>query len=156
MVTAMGLAIRKSVTVKVPIEQAFDVFTRRIHTWWPLATHSIRAGRDEQAPEELHLELREGGRLYEKTGEEEGSWGTVLAYDPPWRIVLEWHVNPKNPPTEIEVTFTPDGEGTRVDLVHSGWERFASDGGETRASYAGENGWTAVLALFAEATAYSR
>jgi uncharacterized protein YndB with AHSA1/START domain len=156
MVTTMDLAIRKSVTVAVPVEQAFDVFTRRMHTWWPLATHSIRAGRDEEAPEQLHLELREGGRFFEQTGDEQASWGTVLAYDPPRRIVFEWHVNPKNPPTEVEVTFTPEGGETRVDLVHRGWERLGDDGGETRANYGSENGWTAVLARFADAAVNAR
>jgi len=126
-----------------------------MHTWWPLATHSVRAGRDEQPPEELNLELREGGRFYERTGDEEASWGTVLVYDPPRRFVFEWHVNPKNPPTEVEVTFSREGDGTRVDLVHSGWERFGDDG-DTRADYASEAGWTAVLARFAEAAAHSR
>jgi uncharacterized protein YndB with AHSA1/START domain len=125
------------------------VFTQRIHSWWPLETHSVRATRDDRAPEELRLELREGGRFYEKTGDEEASWGTVLDYDPPHRIVLEWHVNPDNPPTEIEVTFAPDGDGTRVDLVHSGWERFETD--ETRSNYASENGWTTVLGSYVKA-----
>jgi uncharacterized protein YndB with AHSA1/START domain len=122
-----------------------------MHSWWPLETHSIRAGRDDRAPEELHLELREGGRFYERTGGEEASWGKVLAYEPPHRIVLEWHVNPGNPATEIEVTFTPDGAGTRVELVHRGWERFTSD--KTRSGYASETGWTAVLGRFEEAAA---
>jgi uncharacterized protein YndB with AHSA1/START domain len=151
METTMDLAIRRSVTVNASVERAFDVFTRGIETWWPLATHSIHASRGEGAPQEVHLELREGGRLYERTDGEELSWGSVLACDPPRRIVLEWHVNPANPPTEIEVTFTSEGTGTRVDLVHSGWERFDDPAGATRADYGGENGWTQVLGLYAEA-----
>ncbi len=149
MQTVTDLAIRRSVHVDASVEHAFEVFTRRIHTWWPLETHSIRAGREERAPEELYLELREGGRFYEKTGDEEASWGTVLAYEPPHRIVLEWHVNPAHPATRIEVRFAHDNGGTRVDLVHSGWEQFASD--ETRSNYASENGWTTVLGCFADA-----
>jgi uncharacterized protein YndB with AHSA1/START domain len=143
------LAIRRSVHVNATVEHAFEVFTRRIQAWWPLGTHSVRATRDDRAPEELRLELREGGRFYERTGDEEASWGTVLDYEPPHRIVFEWHVNPDNPPTEIEVTFAPDGDGTRVDLVHSGWERFETD--ETRSNYASENGWTTVLGSYMKA-----
>ena len=65
-------------------ERAFDVFTRGIASWWPLETHSIGAMRGAP-PQELHLELREGGRFYERTDGEERSWGRVLAYDPPRR-----------------------------------------------------------------------
>jgi len=151
METTMDLAIRRTVTVSAPVERAFDVFTRGIETWWPLATHSIGVSRGGGTPQELHLELREGGRFYEVTDGEEHSWGSVLAYEPPRRIVLEWHVNPENPATEIEVTFTPEGAGTRVAVVHSGWERFDDPMGETRSSYDGENGWNTVLGLYAEA-----
>jgi uncharacterized protein YndB with AHSA1/START domain len=151
MEATMDLAIRRTVTVSASVERAFDVFTRGIETWWPLETHSISAARGGGTPQELHLELREGGRFYERTDGEEHSWGSVLAYEPPSRIVLEWHVNPENPATEIEVTFTAVGAGTRVDLVHSGWERFDDPEGETRANYGSENGWEKVLAGYAEA-----
>ena len=33
--------VEKSVTVSVPVERAFEVFTAEIGTWWPLHTHSI-------------------------------------------------------------------------------------------------------------------
>jgi uncharacterized protein YndB with AHSA1/START domain len=150
MTTMTDLAIRKEVTVSASPERAFEVFTRRMHTWWPLETHSVRAGRDGAPPEELHLEPWAGGRFYEQTGEEQASWGTVLECEPPRRIRFEWHVNPANPPTEVEVTFTPVEEGTRVELVHTGWGRFAP-GSETRDNYAGPGGWTTVLARYADA-----
>src|SRR5436305_675252 len=83
------------------------------------------------------LEAREGGRFYEVASGVERSWGRVLVFDRPNRVVLEWPVNPANPATEIDVTFTPEHGGTRVQLVHRGWERFA-DPTETRASYDSE------------------
>ena len=150
METAVDLAIRRSIQVNASPERAFDVFASGIGNWWPLETHSIGAMQGAP-PQELHLELREGGRFYERTAEgEERSWGSVLRYDRPRRLVLEWHVNPENPATEIDVTFTPEDCGTRVELVHRGWERFA-DATETRTSYDGESGWTTVLGLYAEA-----
>lgn len=153
METATDLAIRRSIHVNAPPERAFDVFTRGIESWWPLETHSIRGMRHGLRPQELHLELRLGGRFYERTDGEEHTWGTVLAYDPPDRIVIEWRVNPANPPTEIAVAFTPEEGGTRVDVVHSGWERFEDPTQATRAEYDGDGGWNAVIARFAEATA---
>ena len=151
METTTDLAIRRSIHVDAMPERAFDVFTRGIANWWPLETHSVGAMRGAP-PQELHLELREGGRFYERTDGAETSWGRVLAFDPPKRIVIEWNVNAANPATEIEVTFTPEDGGTRVEVVHSGWECYA-DPTETRASYDSEKGWTTVLARYAEAAA---
>ena len=148
---AEELAIRRSLTVEAAIERAFDVFTRGVASWWPLETHSMRASRDGLRPQELHLELREGGRFYERTEGEEHDWGHVLVYEPPRRIVIEWRVNPANPATEIDVTFTPQGDGTRVDLVHRGWERFGDPTHATRAGYGGDGGWTQVLARYGAA-----
>ena len=149
METTTDLAIRKTIHVDASPEHAFEVFTRRIGSWWPLETHSPGAMLGSP-PRELQLEPREGGRFYEVGDSGEHSWGRVLAYDPPRRVVIEWNVNHANPATEIEVTFTPEAGGTRVELVHTGWERYA-DPAETRASYDGENGWTTVLGLFAAA-----
>jgi uncharacterized protein YndB with AHSA1/START domain len=152
MEAAVDLAIRRSIHVSAPPERAFDVFTRGIEGWWPLETHSIRGQRQGLRPRELHLELREGGRFYERNEGEEHEWGRVTAYDPQHRLAIEWHVNPDHPPTEIDVTFTPEDGGTRVDLVHSGWERFDDPTG-TRTSYDSENGWAKVLGLYASAAA---
>jgi uncharacterized protein YndB with AHSA1/START domain len=153
METATDLAIRRSIHVNASPEHAFDVFTRGIASWWPLETHSIGATRHGVRPQELHLELREGGRFYEVTDGVEHSWGRVLEYEPSSRILIEWHVNPANPPTEIEATFTPEAGGTRVEVVHSGWERYEDPTHATRADYDSENGWTTVIARYAEAVA---
>ncbi len=41
--TAKTPPIRKSIRVAVPATRAFDVFTARMHRWWP-AVHSILKG----------------------------------------------------------------------------------------------------------------
>jgi uncharacterized protein YndB with AHSA1/START domain len=142
-------AIRKEVTVRCSVGDAFRVFTAEIGAWWPLQTHSISVMDDgSDPPEAAVLEPRQGGRLYERTRDgRECEWGTVLVWEPPSRLVVEWRVNPDNPPTEIEVRFEPVGAATRVALEHRGWERFPSRGPETRASYDG--GWEAVLGGYA-------
>jgi uncharacterized protein YndB with AHSA1/START domain len=79
----------------------------------------------------------------------EGTWATILAWDPPRSFVLAWKPNlTDNPPTELEITFTPDDGGTRVDLEHRGWERLGALAAEARAGY-GEN-WTGGLSPFVE------
>ena len=103
---------------------------RESRTWWPLGTHSISVGPDgEHPPEQVVFEQATGGRVYEIAQDgRECDWATILAYEPPHRIVLEWTVNPAAPPTEVEVLFTPDGDGTIVEVEHRGWERYAEGG----------------------------
>jgi uncharacterized protein YndB with AHSA1/START domain len=65
---------------------------------------------------------------------------------------LAWQVNPETAaPTEIEVTFTPDGEGTRVELEHRNWEQAGESAAGMRDNY--ETGWDIVLAPFVEKAA---
>ena len=145
--------IRASVIVRCPPDEAFRVFSREMGAWWPVERLSMAADIHEGRVkvESVVIEEREGGRIYEVMSDGvEGTWATVLAWDPPNRLVLAWKPNlTDNPPTEIEVTFTPDGDGTRVDLEHRGWERLGALAEEARSGY-GE-GWTGVLALFAAA-----
>jgi uncharacterized protein YndB with AHSA1/START domain len=123
--------VRKSITVAVAPLQAFELFTRDIGTWWPLATHSV--GLERAAG--LSFGAIVGDQLVETTADgTEEIWGTVLQSEPPRRIAFSWHPGRSaGEATHIEVRFTPDSAGgTDVELVHSGWERWAD--GETRAA----------------------
>jgi uncharacterized protein YndB with AHSA1/START domain len=85
-------------------------------------------------------------------GGSELGWGTVTAWEPPRRLMLAWNPSrEEGPSTEVEVTFTAEGEGTRVHLVHRGWERLGPRGADVREAY--ESGWPGVLARFAEVAA---
>jgi uncharacterized protein YndB with AHSA1/START domain len=137
-------AVRKSVLVDADPETAFRVFTDRIQTWWPLDKHGIfgeeaegLAFRDDQI-----VESAKDGR--------EAVWGKVLAWEPPTRLRFTWRPGfaDETPDTELEVTFTPEGDGTRVELVHSGWEKL-EDGAKSRAGYDG--GWNGVLEAYRNA-----
>ena len=44
METTTDLAIRKTIHVDASPERAFEVFTRRIGSWWPLETHALHPG----------------------------------------------------------------------------------------------------------------
>jgi uncharacterized protein YndB with AHSA1/START domain len=141
------LTIRKSVVVAAPLERAFEVFTDRIATWWPLTTHSIGQAKAET----VAFEGRTGGRLVERIeGGEEASWATITAWEPPNRIAMRWHVNPENPETEIEVRFQAEGDGTRVDLEHRGWDSFGDRAREMSGGYT--EGWGMILDRYAGAT----
>jgi uncharacterized protein YndB with AHSA1/START domain len=133
-------AIRKSITVDCPVEEAFRTFTEGAASWWPFGTHSVHG---EQAKAVVWEGA--GGRVYERGGPTEAVWGEVLVWEPPHRFVTTWH--PGRGPeeaTELEVRFSPEGDGTRVELEHRGWEQ---RGREARASY--DSGWGTILELYA-------
>jgi uncharacterized protein YndB with AHSA1/START domain len=139
--------IEKSVTVAAPVERAFRVFTEEIHTWWPLRTHAV----DTDHSDMVVLEGREGGRLFERTPSgDEHPWGSVVAWDPPHRLGYSWHPGRgQETAQEVEITFTPVADGTRVDVRHWGWEKLGEHLEGTIASY--NEGWDKVLGHYVEA-----
>ena len=48
--------------------------------------------------------------------------GHVTACEPPRRIVFTWEDPDWEGPTEVEVRFAPEGNVTRVEVEHRGWE----------------------------------
>ena len=135
-------AIRKTVTVPLPVEKAFNLFTAGIDTWWPFESHSIGGEKTESAVFDLDAK-----RLYERQADgTERDWADIVAWEPPSRFLLNWRVNPARPGTELEVRFAEDGDATRVELEHRGWEKC---GPEDRSSY--DSGWAFVLGKLVEA-----
>ncbi len=145
--------IRRHVRVRCDPATAFRVFTAEMDTWWPLDIHSRAQGREGVVKaERIVVEEHAGGRVYEVMSDGvEADWGTILVWEPPERLVIAWQPNGGSPnPTELELRFVADGEGTRVDLEHRGWERLGPDGDGARESYF--NGWPLTFdRLFAEA-----
>lgn len=138
--------IEKSVTVSRPVEHAFRVFTEEIGTWWPLRTHAVATAHAKT----VIMERRQGGRLFERTaGGDEHVWGTLTAWDPPHRVVYTWHPGRgEETAQEVEVTFAPDGNGTRVQIRHWGWEKLGDRVEEIVTEY--DEGWDTVIGLYAE------
>ncbi|HEY7018950.1 MAG TPA: SRPBCC family protein [Gaiellaceae bacterium] len=144
-------AVKRTVTVNCSVEHAFETFTDRIAEWWPLGTHSIDHYESGTAAETVIFQGGAGGQVYERTKKgEELKWADVVAFEPPHRFVLAWNPSREQdqPQTEIEVTFTADGDRTRVDLEHRGWDRLGAEAAEARQSYS--QGWESVLAGYAE------
>lgn len=142
--------IRKSVVVPKSPSEAFRIFTEDMATWWPLPSYSI-SGQHATA---CGIEPAIGGLVYEIR--DDGArfpWGRVLVWEPPGRLVLAWH--PGREPSdaqELELRFTADGAGTRVDLEHRGWSTADTGVSARRSSY--DRGWDTVLGRrFADACA---
>ena len=145
--------MRKVVSVKAPQEVAWRVFTGKLGTWWPLATYKIGKATAVDAV----MEPRVGGRWYERG--EDGStcdWGRVLAWEPHSRLVLSWNItadwqyDPKLD-TEVEVRFTAEGKGTRVEVIHRQLDRYGARQDEMRGIFDGEGGWSHLLEAFTTA-----
>ena len=143
--------IRKSVEVPLSAEKAFDLFTTRMDTWWPLEQKGVAIGRGLPPSKEIRVEPREGGTVTEMMeGDEEALWGTILTWEPGARFRMTWCPGRSaDMPTEVDVTFTELGNGCRVELTHSGFDAY-ENGGEVKAMY--NDGWAhLVQSLFAKA-----
>jgi uncharacterized protein YndB with AHSA1/START domain len=143
--------VRTSVLVDVPPDRAFTMFTDGIGRWWPKAHKIGPAPLDRPV-----IEPHEGGRWYEL--DVDGSQceiGIVATWEPPSRLVLIWKLTPEftyDPDlfTEVEVQFTPEDGGTRVDLEHRYLERMGEKADAMRETISGPGGWPALLQLFAK------
>ncbi len=149
-------AVRKSIRVHASAERAFTVFAEEMDGWWPRSHHIGSSPMTR-----LVVEGRAGGRIFSE--QEDGTicpWATVLAWEPPrrfafaWQISAEWTFEPDlSKCSEVEVTFTPDDDGTTlVELDHRHFERHGGDYEAMRASIGSEMGWGSLLELFAIAS----
>lgn len=145
-------SLRKVVTVQAPPAVAWQVFTGKMATWWPLATHKIGRAKAVDAV----IEPRAGGRWYERG--DDGStcdWGRVLSWEPPSRLVLSWEITAdwRHDPdlrTEVEVRFIADGRNaTRVELEHRHLGRYGARRDEMRGIFDSDGGWKGILDSFA-------
>jgi uncharacterized protein YndB with AHSA1/START domain len=119
-----------SVLVEVEPAIAFRVFTEDIDRWWRRGLKYRMSGKHRGI---IHLEPREGGRLFESfttsRGEQVAESGRVTAWDPPARLVFEWRAANFAPSekTEVEVIFAPTASGTLVTVRHRGWSAIRGD-----------------------------
>jgi uncharacterized protein YndB with AHSA1/START domain len=93
------------------------------------------------------LDARPGGGFrMDVTGRGDVAHGEYLVIDPPRRIRFTWrweNTGPDAPPSVVEVTFTADGSGTLLRLVHRGIPAAVREGSAA--------GWDHYLARLAVA-----
>ena len=141
--------IRLAFDVACPPDHAFRTWTEGIDGWWP-ADHTVSATDDLR----VVLEGRIGGRIFERTPDGiEHDWGEVTVWEPPTRLGYLWHLRrDRADATDVEIRFLDRGDGsTRVEIVHSGWERLGADAETWRDRNHG--GWATLLPHFTEAAA---
>lgn len=140
------MTIHKVVHVRRSVDDAFRLFTGEMSRWWPL-----REGfsSDRARAHEIFLEGRVGGRFFERYVDgDEREMGRVTAWEPPHRVVFSWRAPDREGATEVEVRFAADGDRTRVELSHRGWEAgpVLDEMGKRF-----DGGWETVLARYVSA-----
>lgn len=143
MMEEQEIVVAKRARVCAPLAVAFEVFVGQ--AWWPVETHHLAEPHGRQ----VLLEPFVGGRWYERAADgTETDWGTVLAWQPPYRLLLSWQVSPQwtyeedpRRGSEIEVTFTSESpHETRVDFTHRHLERYGPQAERMRRILDGKGG----------------
>lgn len=114
--------IVQTVWVDCPADEAFRLFTEGFAEWWPHA-------------EECAIEPWLGGRIFErapdgpkadgpKANGKDEVWGSIIAWEPPERLEFTWRPWRREDQEEtVQVQFEVEAGGTRVTLIHRGWNR---------------------------------
>jgi uncharacterized protein YndB with AHSA1/START domain len=151
---AEATSVRNQVVVNAPVERAFAVFTEQMDRIKPREHNMLGVDIAETV-----FEQRVGGRIYDRgTDGSECEWATVLAYEPPDRVVFSWNISPHwqvetNPDkrSEVEVRFiAEDQQRTRVQLEHRHLDRHGDGWEGARDGVAAPDGWGLYLGRYAD------
>jgi uncharacterized protein YndB with AHSA1/START domain len=127
---ATGDEARVSVTVRLPRDEAFALFTEGIDQWWRRGPRFRHGGAGSGL---VHIEPGVGGRLFESIDDDNGprifEIGRVLVWEPPQRFVFSWRnaTFATGEATEVEVEFRKVAGGTTVTVTHRGWSQLRPD-----------------------------
>lgn len=105
--------IDRSVVLPCAPDRAFALFTGEISRWWP-------PERRHTGDPSSRITLSAGGSFLERAADGTTvDLGRVRVWEPPARLVLDFYpgTDPEHP-TAVEIAFTPEGEGTRVRVLH--------------------------------------
>jgi len=148
--------VRKTLIVRASQTRAFEVFTEQHGSWWPLETHHVGA----QPAQTVVIEPRVGGRWFERSvNGAECTWGSVLVWEPPQRLVLSWQISADwkhdgKIQTEVDVRFVADGpDSTRVELEHRHLEFYGDKAPMMKGIFDSDGGWSGILQRFSAAAA---
>lgn len=126
----MASRVLVALRVKASPERAFQAFTAEIGQWWrPNSLFAFTPRQPGVLSFELDgkgrglrlIETREGGKVFEV--------GLVRLWQPGARLVFGWRQATFSPDqiTEVDVTFEPVGDETRVSVTHTGWDSVPAD-----------------------------
>ena len=118
----MSSRVLVALRIRAAPERVFEAFTREVGLWWkPNALFAFTP----RSPGVLAFEPGVGGRFTETLSSGKVfEIGRIRVWEPPSRLVFGWRQATFAPgqDTEVEVSFTPVGEETRVTVEHRGWD----------------------------------
>ncbi len=122
----MSSRILVSLRVSASPQRAFEAFTGEIGLWWkPNGLFNFTPREPGLLSFELGEANGEMGRLIEtRANGKVFEIGRIKVWDPPRRLVFGWRQATFAPDqdTEVEISFQPVGEQTRITVVHTGWD----------------------------------
>jgi uncharacterized protein YndB with AHSA1/START domain len=131
--------IERDITIAAPVERVWAVLTEPEHvgTWF---------GQGEPAP----IDLRPGGIMHLDHGEYGQFPTTIVEVDAPHRFSYRWasafpgEVADESNSTLVEFTLTPEGDGTHLRVVETGFAALTiPEERQSTASYESHSGgWT--------------
>jgi uncharacterized protein YndB with AHSA1/START domain len=146
---AEATSVRHEIVVGAPVERAFEVFTTRMDAIKPREHNLLEADLEGTV-----FERRAGGRIYDRGVDgSECEWATVLAYEPPDRVVFSWNIDVRWQPepdparrSEVEVRFVAEApDRTRVALEHRHLDRHGDGWESMRDGVDSDGGWPLYL-----------
>jgi Activator of Hsp90 ATPase homolog 1-like protein len=107
------MTIVKSILLPLAPAAAFDLFTFKINAWWPTDRRHTRDPKSE-------IFLLQDGRFFERTSDgREVELGAVRSWQKPNLILLDFFIaTGPDQPTEVEITFVSEQQGTRLTVTH--------------------------------------
>ena len=109
--------ISQAIEIAAPVERVWQVLTSEglVEQWLGCLEYEAKVGHVFYMQQDAAK--RAGGDVSGATHCE------LLALEAPRRMVFSWFY-PGTPKTEVSISLETDGAGTRVVLVHCGWDQF--------------------------------
>jgi uncharacterized protein YndB with AHSA1/START domain len=136
--------IERETLIEAPVERVWSVLTEAEHlsSWF--------------AQQGAEIDLRPGGALVMRWEDMPTTHARVEVVEPPHRFAYRWsaHFAEGAEPTDdnstlVEFTLTPEGGGTRLRVVETGFASLATDEAARTRNYEDNvGGWKQVLAQF--------
>ena len=134
--------IERETVIDAPVERVWSVLTQAEHLsgWF--------------AEESAEIDLRQGGALTLHWSEMPTTRARIEAVEPPHRFAYRWtaHHAPGEEPAEgnstlVEFTLTPEGGGTRLKVVETGFAGLATSEEQLSGNHAANvGGWQRKVA----------
>lgn len=139
--------IEREITIAAPVERVWSILTEaeHIHGWF------ADAGAE--------IDLRPGGALVMRWAEHGETTARVEAVEPPRRFAYRWnahHAAQGAAPAEgnstlVEFTLTPEGDGTRLRVLESGFASLDATEEQRAGNYEDNvGGWKEMLGRASE------